>query len=185
MSPADTVTADPDGTGGFYQPIRVRVDDPSEAYVLGEVRLRCGLPGATPAQSAEFRESYVVNTNPAITSVVRTGDPNAVAAGETIELTAHWPVCNEPPCGGSEPYLWFDPQRRQLATRREAMRASWFATAGAFETARTGRTEAEADVPFTTAMWTAPTEPGTTQLWIVLRDDRGGTTWASLRFDVR
>jgi hypothetical protein len=190
--------ADPDGTGGFYQPIRVRVDAPSEAYVLGEVRLRCGLPDATPAQSSEFRESYIANANPTITSLQRTDgasplvaletDPAAVAivaAGETIELAAHWPACDDAPCGGSEPYLWFDPQRRQLSSRREAMRASWFATDGAFETARTGRTEAEADTPFTTAVWTAPAQPGSTQLWIVLRDDRGGTTWASLRFDVR
>ena len=164
---------DPDGTGGFYQPLRVRHDD---AYALGQVRLRCGLPGATPAQATAFRDGYIPNANPAIDAVEL---PSTVRAGEVVELTVAWKACEDAPCTGSEPYLWFDPSRRELATRREAMRVSWFATAGAFETGHAGRSEAEADQAFATGTWTAPTEAGDVQLWIVLRDDRGGVTWTA------
>jgi hypothetical protein len=184
--------ADPDGTGGFYQPIRVRTDS---GFALGEVRIRCGLPGATPAQASEFAERYVANTNPAIEAMAGDGaplvaleaDPAAVttiAAGATIELAVRWPSCTAPPCGGSEPYVWFDPVTRTLVDRREAMRVSWFATAGVFATGHAGTSEADADLGTASGSWTAPSEPGTVHVWIVLRDDRGGTAWATLRFAV-
>ena len=68
--------------------------------------------------------------------------------------------------------------------RREEMRVSWFATAGAFRDGRTGRTEAEADEIETENVWTAPEQPGEVVLWVVLRDDRGGVTWQSYRMQV-
>ncbi len=173
---------DPDGTGGFYQPVRVRADEPDVTYVLGQVRIRCGLPGATPAQATEFRTSYVVNTNPELTEVTA---PTTVRAGETIDLAAHWPSCESAPCAGSEPYLWFDPVARQLATRREGMRVSWFATAGSFSTGHTGASEAESTRTSADNQWTAPTQPGEVLLWVVLRDDRGGATWTTLHVVVQ
>lgn len=188
--------ADPDGTGGFYQPIRVRVAEPEPHFALGQLRLRCGLPGATSTQAAEFRAGYVANTNPTIASVERGDgrpivmfetDPTAtthVAPGEVVELTVRWPACDGPPCGGSEPYLWFDPSTRQLAVRREAMRVSWFATGGRFANGHTGRSESEADQPFALGAWSAPATQGDFHLWFVLRDDRGGVAWATSRFHV-
>ena len=186
---------DPDSTGGFYQPIRVRASDPIESYILGEVRITCGLPSATPAQSMEFRERYVRNANPTIEAMVGTDgaalvtsetDASAssqVAAGSSIDLAAHWPACASAPCGGSEPYAWFDPRARVLVERREAMRVSWFASGGAFARGHSGRTEDDV-ATFATTTWTAPTTPGSHYVWIVLRDDRGGTTWATVRFAV-
>ena len=41
--------------------------------------------------------------------------------------------------------LWFDPAARAFVARRESIVVSWFATAGVFATARTGRYEAEAE----------------------------------------
>lgn len=136
----------------------------------------------------------------------------AVRPGETLTLQVAWPACpgpgedscgdgtcglDETPdacpadcvpvagCGGAEAYLWFDPAARAFAIRREAIVVSWFATAGRFATARTGRSEAEA--PSSSGSdnrWTAPSEPGDLWLWVVLRDDRGGVAWSTHRLRV-
>jgi hypothetical protein len=185
--------ADPDGTGGYYQPVRVLDDDAAASLV--SIRIRCGLPDATPDQAMELLRDYIPNANPEITSVTideRTLEPLerdaiatfAVTRGETVDLALHWPTCAEAPCGGAEPYLWFDPAARTLTSRHEAMRVSWFATDGAFETSHSGRSESEATLGETTDRWSAPEAVGPVTLWVVLRDDRGGTTWATFHIDV-
>lgn len=161
--------ADPDGTGGYYQPVRVATDD----IAIAHLRIRCGLPFATPAQARAFADRYVANTNPTLDI---TASAIAVPAGGSVDLVASWPACDQAPCGGAEPYLWFDPIARALSTRREAMQVSWYATSGAFTEARGGRAEDDALTEVGTN-WAAPTEPGTHVIWTVLRDDRGGVAW--------
>jgi len=132
------------------------------------------------------------------------GGSAAVSPGETIVLRAAWADCPvEPRCGdgicgdaedttncaedcaapvgctGSEPYLYFDPGTRTLVPRREAIRVSWFATAGEFDHDRTGRAEAEASSPQSENAWTAPDAAGTVKVWVVVRDDRGGVGWGA------
>lgn len=93
--------------------------------------------------------------------------------------------CRKPVgCRGSEPYVHFDPLSRKLKDRREAMRLSWFASAGEFEHDRTGRSEAEAGDRESDNRWTAPATRGDVRLWVVLRDDRGGVGWGSYRLRV-
>jgi hypothetical protein len=142
-----------------------------------------------------FASEYVPNVNPTIESAALGGEDlirvetdaaatRSVRAGETVTIDLAWPACDAAPCGGAEPYLWFDPTARRLLSRREAMRVAWYATAGAFATTHTGQIEAMADEPRTTNRWTAPAATGTVFLWAVLRDDRGGATWATFRLDV-
>ncbi|MCE9578330.1 MAG: hypothetical protein K8W52_34705 [Deltaproteobacteria bacterium] len=189
--------ADPDGTGGYYQPVRVRADGDPPAFALAQVRIRCGLPAATPEQAADYKARVHANSSPAITAITGDGaavialeaDPTAVttvARGATLALRVAWPGCgtDEQPCAGAESYVWFDPDARALVTRREAIRVTWFATAGAWASARTGRAEAEADQPSTENSWIAPGDVGEQRLWIVVRDDRGGATWATVRIAV-
>lgn len=192
--PGETASrpTDPDGTGGYYQ--LIQVSDPT-AVSLASARIRCGLPAATPEQAAQFREEYVANANPSIASVVAgergelvslEQDANAIAtvsAGETLSLDVAWAACDAAPCSGAEPYLWFDPKARALVSRREAIRVSWFATAGSFDASHSGRAEGDVE-PHASNRWTAPAG-GTVHLWIVVRDDRGGASWATYRFDVR
>jgi hypothetical protein len=126
-----------------------------------------------------------------------------VSPGQHITLQADWPACPTTPacgdglcsagetvaacpqdcttpkgCGGAETYLAIDPTSRQITTRREAMSASYFATGGTFDGDSVGRDEGD---PTTNVVngWTAPDEPGTAHLWVVLRDARGGIGWAS------
>ncbi|APR79514.1 Hypothetical protein A7982_04861 [Minicystis rosea] len=106
--------ADPDLTGGYYQPVRLIVPDEVPLLGAGESRLVCGLPGATTDVLSEFKLKYKVNENPSITgvSVISGKEETAlapddgtssafeVAAGKKITLRASWPACSQlPACG--------------------------------------------------------------------------------------
>jgi hypothetical protein len=98
---------DPDVTGGYGQPVRV-ADDARTSFV--EVRLACGLFGATQQQAAEHRRRYRRNTAPSIEALelvradgrpIALGDePASVTAGEEVALRVRWPSCPlEDACG--------------------------------------------------------------------------------------
>lgn len=189
---------DPDPTGGYYQPVRL-FDRAQDAYEIFELRVACGLPAVTQMQYAEFNRRYRRNENPALRSLaivgeegteepldpVDAGEPRTLAPGETLELRARWDDCApDSACSGAEHYLHFDPAKRAFATRREGMRLSWFATAGSFADPRTGRTESDADEASSDNAFSAPEEVGDLTLWVVLRDDRGGTSWQTYAFRV-
>ena len=67
-----------------------------------------------------------------------------------------------------------------MVTSREALRASWFATDGAWATPRTGPDGGDESAN----EWLAPATPGTVRAWVVLRDDRGGADWRAFRVRV-
>lgn len=186
--------ADPDPTGGYYQPVRVRVAGGDSAFGL---RVLCNLGGATPMQQADFDAAYFPNHNPALAGLfLETGarlvsleeDPTAVTIvprSTRLALRAAWTACPArvaEGCAGAEPYAWLDPTWRQLIQRREAIRISWFTTGGAFDAARTGRAEAEAGTALDSSnVWASPPSAGPVLLWVVIRDDRGGLGWSSYR----
>ncbi len=133
-----------------------------------------------------------------------------VKPGEKVVLRASWPACPDKAvcgdgicsphedvqgcpadctdphgCGGPEPYGYYDPLSRTLRDRHESMRVSWVATAGSFQYDHTGRTESEYDKLSTQDRWTAPKSPATVDMWVVLRDSRGGVTWGEYRVQVQ
>jgi len=137
-------------------------------------------------------------------------NPNAARAGEKLSFSVHWPACPDEAscgdgicspgetatdcpddcttpvgCGGSEPYAYLDPESHELVSRHEAMRVSWFATAGTFDNDHTGQSEANHTLTSSENGWTAPKEAGPAFIWVVLRDDRGGVDWKSFRFDIQ
>lgn len=154
---------DPDGTGGYYVPIR--------ATLLGDTafhleRVTCSLGDAAVDLARTFAREYQPNHNPQKPSV----DVRWTAGRATI--TVGWRAEDV------ESYLWLDREAQRLVTRRESMRVSFFADDGAFDADHRGRDE---DDPATTVEngW----EPGTrgrAHLWIVLRDARGGVAWRDL-----
>jgi len=189
--------ADPDVTGGYFLPGVVRA--PGAGDALFDVRVRCGLAGATQEDVATFERTYRSNTNPRVADVTVThADGRLEAAAEGAEITASagevlgvrvaWPACiGDAPCGGAERYPAFDAVSRTLGSRREAMRVSWLASRGRFAETRTGRDEAD-ELRDVATTWTAPSaaDPAAPAiLWTVLRDARGGTGFRSLRVRVR
>jgi hypothetical protein len=209
--------ADPDSTGGYFQPMRVMVPESEAEYAIGFTRIACGAgSSATQDQTLEFAKDYRLNENPVIDSVVldpegvatplseMSAEPTSIGAGQRVTFRAAWSDCPQQAacgdgicgaaedkascasdcatakgCSGSEPYPYLDPIGRALVQRREAMRVSWFASAGTFEHDRSGRPEADAGSPFSDNAWTAPSEAGDVRLWVVLRDDRGGVGYGS------
>jgi hypothetical protein len=205
--------ADPDTTGGYYQPVTVRYQrDEGAEYVVGVTRLFCGIGAATQEQVVEYNQRYRRNENPSLDDVVivKGGErhsvllsdsdlvPVQVPVGQVVSLEAVWPKCPvEDSCGdavcgidesaetckedcemvrgcsGAETYLVFDPDARDLATRHEQMRVSWYATGGEFAHDRTAANVSGAE-PASQNDWKAPDEEGTVSFWVVLRDDRRG-----------
>jgi hypothetical protein len=191
--------ADPDATGGYYQPLRLLLNTGAEySYNLAQTRLRCNLPGATSDVVKAYGLRYKVNTNPILDRVVaftvarpagvdvfEGGDPLVVGVGEAVVIAAEWAACATPGCTGAEPYVHFDLSSRTLVDRFESLRVSWFSPTGQFKDDRTGRSEEEAATTQTDNIWTAPASPGSTFMWLVVRDSRGGVSWRSFAIDVR
>ena len=172
--PGDFRPRDADVTGGFYQPVRIEA---LGLVAFDRQRVTCNLPNAPVDAAIELQQRYHANANPALTPLVARVD-GALVALEDIPAGAHvyfevgWGE------GDAEAYPMFDPGAQRIVDRREALRVAWFATAGKLAAEVTGRSESELEVS-TENTWDAPSTPGTTKLWLVLRDSRGGVDFAS------
>lgn len=103
--------ADPDGTGGYYQPIRALYYPQGDIVVpaLEKARIKCGLPGASQEQTSVYNRTYHVNGNPTVdslTAVSASGEakitaredqaeaaPLVIPAGASVDLRAAWASC--------------------------------------------------------------------------------------------
>jgi hypothetical protein len=127
--------------------------------------------------------------------------PNIVQAGSHMTLRAAWPPCpltdrcgdgicgadeymlecpsdctNPVGCAGAERFVDFDVTSQTVYDVRESMTVSWFTSGGSFDSDSTGRDSTDLTTSSDNG-WTAPATAGTVHLWVVLRDDRGGTGW--------
>jgi hypothetical protein len=172
---------DADVTGGYYQPIRAlaKLDGAQLALGVGLTRITCDLANAPFAIVTEFRARYHANQNPTLVGVVAQvpNDPRARELTEPlpprtpVTLRASWTD------DSAEQFPVFDPASRTLVDHREAIRVSWFVSAGELASDRTGRGEAETET-FADDVWTTP-DSGPAYLWVVVRDSRGGVAFAS------
>jgi hypothetical protein len=161
---------DPDGTGGYYQPLRADLAGTGETFALA--RVACGLAMGNAADATAFAAQYKPNENPTLLPLTATrgGAPMAltsIPAGSRITLQASWPPAS------AETFAYFDPASQAVTHQREAMQVAWYATGGTLDTESTGRA---ANDPATTSGdgWSAPSAAGTVHAWVVLRDSRGG-----------
>jgi hypothetical protein len=170
---------DPDVTGGYYQPLRARLGDQT---AFGLERIACNLAGASADIAAAYQMTYTANRNPSIIGLTafvgdQPVDLTAIAPGTDIRLVATWTA------DSSETYPVYDPATNTLVERQEALRVSWYATAGQFETDRTGANRT-GDATSTENGWTSP-DGMSAHLWIVLHDDRGGVDFADYEIITR
>ncbi len=94
---------DPDPTGGYYEPVRVRASGAHGDLVeLGETRIICSLASASADVVATFAQRYHANAIPRASSFGPTGgEPwvtsdagtNTVAAGRKLTLEVAWSTC--------------------------------------------------------------------------------------------
>jgi hypothetical protein len=189
--------ADPDITGGFYQPALVFENGQDGDPTLIDLRVRCGLANVAQETYIAWNQAYLSNRNPRVEGLVlgsdggdelppeETGIATSVRAGETFALTVRWPACDDADaaCDGAETYVVHDPETDALPERREAISATWFTTAGLLDTARNGRVGDDESRTLSNG-WTAPDAPGEVWVGVVLRDERGGIDFASYRLEV-
>ena len=198
---------DPDVTGGFYQPVRATLPSPGGGPALLAFdleRIQCRLANAPSDVANEFNNpydpaknpsGYTPNQNPSLAQLTWTIDSGApavlspiaagmpapaapaIAPGQRVALEASWTADD------AETFPVYDIRSASLATQREALRVSWFATAGVFDHDVSGRT---ADDPALTAdnVWVAPAAAGPVHVWLVLSDSRGGVDFAEFELDV-
>lgn len=177
---------DADVTGGYYQPIGVRVDM-LQAFVLE--RITCDLPNVSSDIAKAFQTRYKPNQNPALRRLSANGAelmmatpgiPAAVvvAPGQTLALEAAWTEASR------ELFPVYEVARQAIVDHAEELTVSWFATAGEFERERTGITESETQSSISNA-WVAPSTAGPVHMWVVLRDNRGGIDFREYLIDVR
>jgi hypothetical protein len=182
-------SADPDPTGGYRQPIRVKSDDPT-ILAFGHERIHCSLAGAPLDILSDYQARYTFNQNPALASISASigggGEQEleslgTIAPGSQVSLRALWDPAT------AEPYVSYDIASVSLLDRKESIRVSWFATAGSLDSARTSVTEVEsrAGTSEVRNVFTAPAEPQGVTLWVVIADSRGGASWREISLDVR
>jgi hypothetical protein len=167
---------DPDGTGGYYQPLRLDLQGADSAFAL--VRIHCDLPNASADEASAFAAAYKMNENPQLLPLAATVAGAAtpltrIPAGARVGLRATWAASS------AETFAYFDPSTQEVTQQRESMQVAWYANAGSFDGESTGR--ASTDMATTTDnVWTAPSRAGAYSFWIVLRDSRGGVDWAQV-----
>lgn len=196
---------DPDPSGGYYQPIRVASDGEISLVQLRSACGLAGATQQQAAEFRRRYQANLAPRVAELGRVdgapLGEGEVLSAGAGEEVALRVGWAACPEAAkcgdgvctldegadscagdcgdivgCGGAETYLRLDPVGLTLVEQREAIRVAWYATAGSFEQASTGR-GAQERVASSDNVWVAPEEAGAATLWVVLRDDRGGTSW--------
>ena len=181
--PADaspTTLGIPDASGGLYVPVRVRTTMDAERLdtMYG---LRLSLPALEP-----------VNHNPTIASVMLIEDPLDASPMNAVELSAD-PVTPTPVAVGSEPTLRLTltadsfevypqlggtPPNTTITMTTEEPRFFWYADAGIFSEDTTGAAQPDTQLKLDDAQHHPARAGDRINLIVVVRDERGGTTFA-------
>jgi hypothetical protein len=170
---------DPDSTGGYFQPIRLRLDDGDASDSVALERLQCHPRNVSIDTAAAFAKAYVPNRNPSVRAVTATSHGaelrlGSIAPGASVRFELSWAA------GDAESFTKLDPDAETLLVEREVLRVSWYATAGSFASDRTGTDEGSENGTRSSNAWSAPADAIPVHFWAVLRDSRGGqdfTAW--------
>jgi len=166
LPPGGLRPRDPDGSGGFYQPIVIL-----PAFAAYAHRVRCGLPTAPPAIDRAFRDTYRANSNPIIEALeVRITDTGAIELAVIIAGES------------AEAFVQFDPAARVLQNKTETLTTQWWVTAGALDATTAAPTllvnGATTDLIATVRLVATPAQFPLT-VGVVVTDARGGTQFAT------
>ena len=161
---------DPDRSGGYYQPIRFELDG---HVALLRHRVRCALANAPFEVVRRFQNEYQRNNAPGILRVHALEAATALTAGEQVTLAVAMSD------NAAESYVVYDQSSGDLKRRTEELDVRWFASAGQLEA--TQRTPVDGRA---TARWSVPARAGSAWIWVVVRDERGGVSSWTERFEV-
>jgi hypothetical protein len=172
--PAD-ITADalglPDASGGVYLPLIARVSVGANQLVAS-YRLRLAQPGVSPNMNPVFTGVSVID--PSGATPLDEAVPRVVHAGDELTLSASFnPASNEPylsPVGGPS---------GGLVT--EVITTAWFSSGGEI-TPSANASDPTINLRFDQRL---PAPGATIDLYIVARDERGGTDTAHRTFQLQ
>ena len=170
----------PDFTGGFYLPVRAHFSAGARSIdAIYRVRLGLGLlPNHNPRLAGLFAvpEAPDGGDRPVLVPLTDAYPPE-VKRGGTITLRASFFEGSAEP----EPIAEGDPRMPTISTKPEALRVNWYATAGSFseEVTDEGRPDTvwKADKRLPTPDRIGP-DGFIVDVYMVGRDERGGTDWA-------
>jgi len=162
----------PDQTNGFYLPVRLRLDaDGSSLVAFFQLRIFFGIPSPTPNHNPSLTGIFTVPEADAGADEASPLDPTTPApVHENYQL--HLRALLTP--DSQEAYTVYDGDPRTTPPRSvtETVRISWYTTAGRFTNDVTG-----VDKPDTTLILDKhlPASGTPIDLWVVARDERGGS----------
>ena len=167
---------DPDASGGYAIPIQAAASTDEAIAAFGKTRIRCDLAGATRPVFDEFEARYTNNQNPELALVEV---PATLGAGASVTLVV------ETSADAVEPYVLYVVEENRLRDVDESLSLRWYVSAGTLARgSETQRGDPGASLRFTNE-FTAPSEAGTVHGWVVLTDERGGTSWAAFELEVQ
>jgi hypothetical protein len=175
-----------------------------------EVTARAGDETATGIKrvifwAAPVREDQRPNQNPRIgeirlyferdpVSLAPLGLVETLPAGEPRRVLGDQPLWLEPTGAQAEPYVTavidrYTDQVRAQDVPAETLRYAFYATAGKFDPPQTGSDVpfggAAAERPHVESKYLPPPDPQEVTIWIVVRDERGGSSWVERRLLVQ
>lgn len=156
------------GLGGIPVNVEmvVRAPDGYEVHAAKRIMYAARVPAARTA-----------NSNPTIGGLLARGEPFTEDAPLVVAQDEKVVLLPVEEMGVREVYVTptLDGGER---TFTENLRYSWLATRGHFSDETTGgATDLFGNKPVLDTKWTAPKEAGEVSLWVVQRDERGGTSW--------
>jgi hypothetical protein len=178
-SASPTTLGIPDATGGFYVPVKVRATM-GEAVLDTVYGLRLALPGIEPA-----------NHNPVIASASLVSEPLDASPMSVTELSTD-PANPTPVAVGSEPTLRLQltpdsfevypqltgtPPNTTIKMTTEEPRFFWYADAGIFTNDTTGMDQPDTQLKLDDNKHHPPRAGDRINVIVVVRDERGGTTF--------
>jgi hypothetical protein len=169
----------PDASGGLYLPVRVRATMDNE-----RLDTMYGLRLSVP-------QLMSVNHNPTIASVMLVEDPLDASPMNVVEVSAD-PVTPTPVAVGTEPTLRLTltadsfevypqlggtPPNTTITMTTEEPRFFWYADAGIFSEDTTGAAQPDTQLKLDDPQHHPARAGDRINLVVVVRDDRGGTTF--------
>jgi hypothetical protein len=163
----------PDSTGGLYLPLRVDVAA-GGASIETLYRLRYGLglqpPNHNPALAGVFLVTGTKNDPAAVLTPLDEASPPVVHLTDKVLLRATFT-----PDSAETYQVPTDLTSGATTTVTEILQLFWYATAGDLSDDQTGGDRPDSELTFKVR---PPAAGATVDLYVVGRDERGGTDWA-------
>jgi len=169
---AQSMVGLPDQTNGIYLPVRLRLTAGDQSLVgFYGLRIFVGVPSPEPNHNPEFTGIFTVPTsgpNAHMQTPLDEASPLEVHEKDTVPLRA----LVKPESEESYPVYDGDPTMPQPHMETEKVRISWFTTAGSFSNEATGVEKPDTTLTLDKHL----PAPGTPiDLWVIARDERGGS----------